>query len=432
MITTKKGKVSTIKTKPAFSNIATRARRLARRPKPIAKRTSKRPRVKGDAPLLSESKVAAATAAMAQYYPVKYRNAVMPSADGIAMPINSITVTDKFQFTTISTTLGGFENLVTIKSTLLSQYIRGATYAGAVVATVNFSDNSALAALVANAETVRVVAMDVRIQPVQKSADITGEWGAYNFPFGGGPVGLSANNVDVYAGVARGILTDGEPSARFVWLPGDNSDSVFRVPNIAAGANNTAVWFSVRTPVATVFDCWVTTTINFKPNVSGMSIVPGRPVNVDAGAYARGMQVFNDFIQENSESLTNPVKADANHPGLLRRVARAIADTVKESEMLITALSGSSVLGRGISAVAGAIGGMLRVKHELSVIVSLAKLNVADRIRESDDTKIVHEDVLHALDVLARVEFTRSRGDIQFQYEPNVPNYRAPVIRKTG
>lgn len=434
MLTTKKGKLTTIKTKPAFSNIAVRARRAKRPVRNVAKRLHKPARkgVSADKPLLSQSKVLAARAVMAQYYPVQYRGAIMPSADNVAMPLNSITVTDKVQFTTIASSAGGFENLLVIKPTIQSQYIRGATYSGSTIATIAFSDNSALGAIIVNAETYRVVAMDVRIQPVIKSADVAGEWGAYNFPFGAGPVGLNANNVDTYGGVSRGVFTDADPSARFVWLPGDNSDAVFRVPSVTVATNNTAVWFSTRTPVATTFDAWITTTINFKPNVTGMSIVPGAPTNVDAGAFARGMQVFNDVIQENSETVTNPLKADAGHPGILRRVAKAIADTVKESEMLITALTGSPMIGRGISAVAGAIGGLLRAKQELAIMVSLAKSNLASRIREHDDCKVIHEDVLQALDVLARVDFTRSRGDVEFTYESPPPNSRPPTFRKVG
>lgn len=431
MITIKKGKVKTIKTKPAFSNLAVRGP-VPRTRRNVNKRLRKPARGRVDQPLLSSSKVEATRAAMAQYYPAEYRGAFMPSPDLVAMPMNSITVTDKWQFSTILSSSGSYENILVVKPVLLSMYIYGTAYTGANISAITGVNNSALASITANAESYRIVAIDVRIQPVLKSADIGGEWGAYNFPFGAGPVGLNAGNVDTYAGVSRGIFTDADPSARFVWLPGDSSDSVLRNPSQQVAANNTAVWFSARTTVATTFDMFITTTINMKPNVVAMSAFPGHPRNVDGAAFARGLQAFSDVIQENSQTVTNPVKADAQHPGMLRRVARAVADTIKESEMLIAAVTGSPSLAKGISGVAGALGGLLRAKQELAVIVSLAKLSVADRLREHDDSKVVHEDVLHALDVLARVEMNRTRGDVVFDYETPPPNVRAPTIRKVG
>lgn len=439
MLTIKGGKVKTLKTRAAFTNVASRRRPVLRavRSKPrTQKRTHHAPVRRGadrvDKPLLSQSTVDAAKAAMAAYYPAKYRDAIPPSPDLINMPVVPITVTDKWQFTTILSASGWYENLFVVDPYTVGTYKYGLTYAGNNVATIASINCSAASAISSMAESYRVTAIDIRIQPNVKSADIQGEWGAYNFPYGTGPVGLSAAAVDTYAGVGRGMFTDADPSARFVWLAGDSTDATMKLPASTVGPYNTCTWFSVRTSSPITCDAVITLQLMVKPSVVGQAVIPGEPRNTDLAAYQRGMAVFNDVIQENNSAVTNPARADENHAGILKRVARAVAKTIQESEMIISALTGSPMLARGLSATAGAIGSLFRAKSELAAIISMAQMGVADRIREEPESKVIHEDVLQALDTLSRVSITRERGHVQFAYEPATPNLKPPTSRRVG
>lgn len=315
--------------------------RSASRPRTAVVRKMPVARVPPDMrPILSPSTVAAAKAVMGTMYPAKYRNTV-GVGENINTPVTAITVTDRYTLTTLADS-GAYSQIFRANPSMRYHFEYAVTFSSGLVSSSAYSDSAAYPSLSVNTQEYSVTGMEIRIENNSTSANIQGEWNFYNYP------ALSIDNRGVgeffsNPNSSRGFFTDASPSARYVWVRQDSDDDGTIAPT--AGWPGTALYCAVVTAAPQQIVIYVTTTWTIIPNAVGRWTMPGTPVNIDESAYRRGMQVFGDMIDENTKLITNPVVADSSHPGIVRRVAEAIASTVGEARLLVNSLMQATALG---------------------------------------------------------------------------------------
>lgn len=440
-----KNVVHSRKTRAVFSNVKADGRsgrgRSRSRSAPRAKsksrpRSRSAPRVRlpvrkmpvADRPLLSASTVAAAKAVMGTMYPAKYRN-VAGISENINTPVTPITITDRYVATTITDAAGsGSYSLVfQVSPTMTNHFYYSTTFASGLVSAQTVSNSSALTGLSLNVSSYCCTGMEVRVEPNVASSAIQGEWAMYNYPTQT-LVGYSAAYLQNDPSAARGFYTDADPSARYIWVRQDELDDNMVPPG--AGQAGTAIVGAVVTASATPFVFYVTTTWTCIPNIVGRFVMPGTPVNIDEAAYRRGMQVFGDMVDENTKAITSPVVADSEHPGILRRVAYAIASTVGEARLLMNALMQATALGSAAYSIGTSVSHSLFGDTRLDVAAVCATgfpNDILSVIRERtvDGKCPFPDEVVDAIAILVKYRITKTdkRGYafLELVHPPSAP-----------
>lgn len=386
------------------------------RAKPKQKR-SEHKEAKSTATMASNSRMEAAKSVMGQFFPAVYRNSIA-AGESTNQPVTSTTITDRYTAATVSNTAGSFSLVLQISPTSRSHLFQSLTFGpgggGPQVLTEQVSDSHVDLALATNIARYRCAGMEVVIEPTVASANIQGEWAAYCYP--GEPTLVGLNQTPLSAPqAARGFFTDAKPSARYIWFKiDDNDDNWFTPSYSAANIGDSCIRFDVVTSAATPFTVYVTTTWTMAPNQVGQYIMPGAPTIIDQSAYQRGVQVFGDAVNENIGLITDPVVAQKSHPGVLARVADAVAETVGEANLLKTALKGAWNLGKGL---VGAVTSLFSSEKEAAaIVVSVLHPSLVKRLEsllvETKDTSIPLE-VVNAFKIIAKYEVNRGkRGEL--------------------
>lgn len=380
------------------------------------------PRRSGDdvaCPIVMESMENACRSVMGQYFPAIYRNAVAAGETANA-PVTPLTVTDRIQ---TSTQANGavFSSTMQISPCMYGHVIRSATWAAGVVATEISADSSSAASVAALGYRYRCTGMEVVVESTAASSAIQGEWAVYCFPSSTTIVG-SPQNVFNAAQAARGFFTDGKPSLRYILFKLDEVDDDWLPMSTVGGSlGETGIRVDIQTAATTTLTVFVTTTWTVTPNPVGQAVMPGSPVLIDQAAYQRGIQAFGDMINENVAIITDPTVADRSQPGILGRVASAVATTVGEAKQLQRALSGAWELA---SAVTGAFTSAMDMDLDvLGSMVSMSSSSLYDRLKKRDEEakeSLVPPDLLAALKILSRYQPVRSKRGNTLGFEPTL------------
>lgn len=365
-------------------------------------------------PIVMESMENACRSVMGQYFPAIYRNAVAAGETANA-PVTPITVTDRIQ---TSTQANGavYSSTLQISPFMYGHVIRSATWAAGAIATEISADSNSAASVAALGYRYRCTGMEVVVESTAASSAIQGEWAAYCFPASATIVG-SSQTVFNAAQAARGFFTDAKPSLRYILFKLDEIDDDW-IPMTQVGGtlSETAIRIDIQTAASTTLTVFVTTTWTITPNPVGQAVMPGSPVLIDQAAYQRGIQAFGDMINENVAIITDPVVADRAQPGILGRVATAVATTVGEAKQLQRALSGAWELA---SAVTGVFTSAMDMDLDvLGSMVSMASPHLHERLKrreEESKESLIPLELLSALKVLSRYQPVRSkRGNTLF------------------
>lgn len=378
------------------------------------------PRRSGDdvaCPIVMESMENACRSVMGQYFPAIYRNAVAAGETANA-PVTPLTVTDRIQ---TSTQANGavYSSTMQISPCMYGHVIRSATWAAGAVATEISADSNSAASVAALGYRYRCTGMEVVVESTAASSAIQGEWAAYCFPTTATIVG-STQQVFAAPQAARGFFTDARPSARYILFKLDEIDDDWLPMTTVGGTlGETGIRIDIQTAASTTLTVFVTTTWTVTPNPVGQAVMPGNPVLIDQAAYQRGIQAFGDMINENVSIITDPVVADKAQPGILGRVASAVATTVGEAKQLQRALSGAWELA---SAVTGVFTSAMDMDLDvLGSMVSMSSASMYDRLKKREEESkesLIPPDLLAALKVISRYQPVRSKRGITLCFEP--------------
>lgn len=364
-------------------------------------------------PMAASAMTEAARSVMGQFFPSVYRN-TFAAGETMNAPVFTTTITDRFQATTQAN--GSVYSLTFIASPFArTKYYASATWAAGAVATQTYSDSIAYASLLPVGYKYRCSGMEVVVESTVASQNIQGEWAAYCYPQVGTTIVGYTQSAMSAPQASRGFFTDAKPSARYVLFKLDEIDDDWQDMTIQGGSGETVVRFDIQTAAAALMTIYITTSWTIEPNPTGQVICPGQPVLIDQAAYQRGIQSMGNIVNENVEIITNPRVANKDHPGILARVAQAVATTVEEAWQLRHALSGAAALG---SAMIGTMSSVMGDMDLEAVATSICMISpeLVDRLRNRDDEKqeTVPPEVLGALKVLSRYRVIRSkRGQVQ-------------------
>lgn len=378
---------------------------------PRAKRPSKGKDVL--TPMAVASMTEAARSVMGQFFPSVYRNTFAAGETSNA-PVFTTTITDRLQTTTQSNG-GTFSLTFTASPFARSHYYASATWGAGVIATQTVVDSIGYASILPVGYKYRCSGMEVVVESTVASQNIQGEWAAYCYPQTGNTIVGYNQSAMSSPQASRGFFTDAKPSARYVLFKLDEIDDDWQEMNIQGGSGETVVRFDIQTAAAALMTIYITTSWTIEPNPTGQVICPGQPVLIDQAAYQRGVQSMGNIVNENVEIITNPRVANKAHPGILARVAQAVATTVEEAWQLRHALSGAAALG---SAMIGTMSSVMGDMDLEAVATSICMVNpeLVERLRNRDDQKqeTVPPEVLNALKVLSRYRVIRTkRGQVQ-------------------
>lgn len=285
----------------------------------------------------------AARSVMGQFFPGTYRN-TFAAGEMANAPVTALTVTDRYQNTT-SANGSIYSTQFQISPLLRNHFIYALSWGAGVIATAGNADSNAYPSISANGYRYRCSGMEVVVESTVASQNIQGEWAAYCYPGVNTIVGGNQGSMTAPS-AARGFFTDAKPSMRYVLFKMDEADDDWRLMSDVGGVNNeTCILIDIQTAAAALLTIYVTTTWTVEPNPVGQLVIPGEPVLIDQAAYQRGIQTFGDAINENIAIITDPIVAKSAHPGILARVADAVATTVREAWQLKRALAGAATLG---------------------------------------------------------------------------------------
>lgn len=361
----------------------------------------------------ADSMKEAARSVMGQFFPSVYRN-TFAAGETMNAPATTTTVTDRIQ-TTTQTNGSVFSSTFAVSPYAKSHAYTSATWAAGAVATQSVWDSQAYASILPVGFKYRCSGMEVVVEPTVASQNIQGEWAAYCYPMTGNTIVGYLQTAMNAPQASRGFFTDANPSARYILFKLDEIDDDWVEMNTTGGGGETVIRFDVQTAAAALLTIYITTTWTIEPNPIGQLVIPGQPVLIDQAAYQRGIQSMGNIVNENVGIITNPRIANKAHPGILARVAQAVATTVEEAWQLRHALSGAAALG---SAVIGTMSGIMGDMDLEAVATSISMVSpeLVERLKQRDDQKLesVPPEVLAALKVLSRYRVLRSkRGQAQ-------------------
>lgn len=370
----------------------------------------------GLCPLAAASMQEAARTVMGQYFPSVYRNTVAAGETSNA-PSFSTTITDRYQYNTQAN--GSVNSLTFIASPFArSKVYASATWAAGAVATETVQDSIGYASLLPIGFRYRCSGMEVVVEPTVASQNIQGEWAAYCYPQQGTTIIGFVQSAMSAPQASRGFFTDAKPSARYILFKIDEFDDDWVPLSTQGGSGETVVRFDIQTAAIAQMTIYVTTTWTVEPNPTGQVICPGSPALIDTAAYQRGIQSMGNIINENVEIITNPRVANKEHPGILARVANAVATTVQEAWQLRRALAGAATLGASvIGTVSGVLGDM--DFETVATLTSLATPALVDRLKNRDEQKLesLPPDLMAALRVLSRYQPIRGKRGETVDFE---------------
>jgi len=323
--------------------------------------------------------------AMSRFCPNNYPGAI-PSVNDINAPVATATLRMRSRFNTVAN--GSVYSLQLQLGNSPTNMIRYATtYAAGLVSAEAVAQATNLAALTANYALLNMVSAEVIIRQVTPSADISGSWCVANIPNANTLVGQSYTILAANSTASVGVFTDAAPAVRGILLPLDDSDYYMNAPTTNPPVGSGVLQFGIDTVGTAPTTLDVEFIINFAgiPTSAGSSIMATKVVVTDDGAFARAFDSLSSNIENGNRIITDPVQADREHAGWLKKAATFVTGTARDAVGLVKAVQGAIEIGSAIGVGAAALFGdpQMDMFLRLCAGMSMNPPKCFDRMKES-------------------------------------------------